>query len=117
MEELDKVLSKLEELLEIEKELAINSINDTQVAQKLLELAEEKQQTLSQLANFTKDDALTKKDRIEKIYSMMKINQEIILNNLRFIEDLFEAIFDTTKTYSPEGSVKSPSDGFINKKV
>lgn len=117
MKQLDEVLSRLEQILDEEKQLAINAINDTQTAVRLFEIAVEKQQVLSELAQFSREEALERRDRIEEIYRMMKLNQEIILSNLKFIDELFEAIFDTTKTYSAEGKVKSPSEGFINKKA
>lgn len=117
MKQLDEVLDKLEKILQEEKHLAINSINDPQISGRLLDLTIEKQQVLSELARFTKEEALEKKDRIEEIYRMIKINQEIILSNLKFIDELFEAVFDTPKTYSAEGKVKPPFEGFINKKA
>lgn len=117
MKQLDEVLNRLEQILNEEKHLAINAINDTQTAVRLFEIAAEKQQVLSELAEFTREEALERKDRIEEVHRMIKLNQEIILSNLKFIDELFEAIFGTTKTYSAEGKVKSPSDGFINKKA
>lgn len=117
MEQLDQILCKLEQILEEEKKVAIDAINDAKVAARLLEIAAQKQHLLSELSQFSKEEALQRKDKIEEIYKMMKINQEIILSNLKFIDELFEAIFDTTRTYSAEGKVKSTSEGFINKKA
>lgn len=117
MESLDDILEKLEDLLLREKQLIISSINDTASADHLVKLSQEKKELLLKLSMFTEEEALEKQDKIERLNNMMNINRELIINNLKFIDELFEAIFETTKTYSPEGSIKGSSEGFINKKV
>lgn len=117
MEDLDTLLDSLEKLLHREKEVIISSLKDEKSSQELFQTVEDKMLILSKLSQFTKEEALERKDRLERIDSLIQMNKELMLQNLKFIEDIFEAIFETNKTYSPTGSVKPPSEGFINKKV
>ncbi|MCX7760817.1 MAG: hypothetical protein N2Z81_06465 [Hydrogenothermaceae bacterium] len=117
MEDLDTTLEKLKILLEEEKLCILNSLKDSSCANRLIEITQEKMDLLSKLSQFSKEEALEKLDKIQELNTLLHINRELIIQNLMFIEDLFEAIFETTKTYSPEGSIKSSGQGFINKKV
>ncbi|MEZ0323925.1 MAG: hypothetical protein ABWJ98_06435 [Hydrogenothermaceae bacterium] len=117
MEDLDTILEKLKDILEEEKICILNSLKDTSCADRLIEIAQEKRDLLSKLSQFSKEEALEKLNKIEELNTLLNINRELIIQNMMFIEDIFEAIFETTKTYSPEGSVKSSGQGLINKKV
>lgn len=117
MQSIDDILDRLEDILIREKDLIVKSINDTNLAEHLLKISEEKRDLLSKLSNFTKEEALTRIEKIKKLNGLIDTNRELIINNLKFIDELFEAVFETTKTYSPEGSIKGSSEGFINKKV
>lgn len=117
MEDLDKILDKLEELLRKEKEVILSSMRDQNAAEELLKITEEKEDLLSRLSLFTREQALERREKIEKVDYMLQMNRELILQNIKFIEDIFEAIFETTKTYSPSGCTKPSPEGLINKKV
>lgn len=117
MKNLANLLDLLETLLDEEKVCIIRAINDKNCIEKLLDISEKKRELLSELASFTKEEVLKEIQRIERLEIKLNINRELVLQNLKFIEDLFEAVFETTKTYSPEGSLKSSKEGLINKKV
>ncbi|MEJ5173440.1 MAG: hypothetical protein WHT47_06970 [Hydrogenothermaceae bacterium] len=117
MEDIDTILEKLKTILEEEKLCILNSIKDSSYADRLVEITKEKMDLLSKLSQFSKEEAMEKLSKIQELNTLLNTNRELIIQNLMFIEDLFEAIFETTKTYSPEGSVKSSGQGFINKKV
>ena len=117
----EKVLNRLLELLTEERKELITSIKDNSAVKNLDKIREEKEKILTQIKDLDKKDVEKYLDLIEKIDRESKINQELALNNITFIDKLFEALFKSEKTeqYNKDGIIKNQNkqNGLLNKKV
>ncbi len=114
----EKLLNSLIKILEEEKKLIILSIKDKSYSENLLKTLEEKKKTIEKLSLLPKEDFKGFEDKLQLIKSLSEENLILALNNIQFIEDIFEAIFkEETKTYSSEGNFSKEPKSLINKKI
>lgn len=111
------LLNDLKDLLIMEKEYIVKAINDGTATQKLNEIVEKKQEVLTNLAKFNVEDFKNYKEIIKEIQILSENNMFLAQSNLKFIESVFESIFEETSTYSSEGEVKKQPSSILNKKV
>lgn len=111
------LLNDLKDLLIMEKECIVKAINDSKATQKLNEIVEKKQEILTKLAKFNVEDFENYKEIIKEIQILSENNMFLAQSNLKFIESVFESIFEETSTYSSEGEVKKQPSSILNKKV
>ncbi|WP_200763839.1 hypothetical protein [Nitrosophilus alvini] len=119
MKNLESILDKLIELLELENRYLIKTVSDSTLSEELLKTVEEKQKLLSELAAFEKNEIEPYMEKIEKIDELSKRNMSLAQSNLNYIEELFESIFEenSTKQYTKEGEIHSKKEGLFNKKI
>lgn len=121
MEVIDEILEKLINLLEREKILLINALNDNKASEEILSIVEEKQSLLSKLASYKEEDFKNLneniKEKLNYIKELLTVNQTIASSNLNLIEEIFEAIFQPSSTYSTEGESKKTAGSLLNKKI
>ncbi|WP_281951134.1 hypothetical protein [Nitrosophilus kaiyonis] len=117
--EIQNILDNIINLLEEEKKLLIISLKDSKFSEDLKNIISKKQENLSKLASFEEKDILNFEKELKKIKMLNKENMNLAENNLKFIEDVFEAIFEKeeTKQYTQNGEIKSKKEGLFNKKV
>lgn len=117
---MEKLLDKLIELLEEEKNLIINAINSSEATEKLNKLIEEKKEILLKISQLDEKSININekiKEKVEKIKLLLKTNEMLALSNLNFIEEIFESVFSSHSTYGSEGEVKKIQGNIINKKI
>ncbi|NPA52373.1 MAG: hypothetical protein GXO22_05720 [Aquificae bacterium] len=111
---IDKLIKKLEE----EKEALLYTLKDKTYSEKLLGIVEEKKELISKLSTYSKEDFVGLEDRLEKVKHLSQENMIFAMNNIQFIEDIFEAVFkQEIKTYSSKGDISKESKSLINKKI
>ncbi len=115
----ENLLNQLIKKLEEEKQYILLSLKDRSYSDKLIQVVEEKKQIISKLSSLEKKDFEGLEEKLHKIKSLSEENMILALNNIQFIEDIFEAIFkeEETKTYSSEGSFSKETKSLINKKI
>ena len=115
---IDGLLQKLIELLEEERRILILSAKEDH-SKKLFEIIEKKQEILDALSYVEEQELKNFKNELQKISELNKRNLELTENNMKFIEHLFEAIFEDEKVkkYSPDGTIKNKKEGLFNKKI
>ena len=113
------LLDKLIDLLEKENRLLIKTINDTKYSQELIKVLEEKQKALFEISRLEEKDLLPFKEELNKIKSLTDRNMQLAQNNLEFIEEVFEAIFEeeSPKQYTKDGEIQTKKEGLFNKKI
>jgi len=113
------LLDKLIDLLEKENFLLIKTINDIKYSQDLIKILEEKQKTLFEISRLNEKDLLPFKEDLEKIKNLTDKNLKLAQNNLEFIEEVFEAIFEeeSPKQYTKSGEIQTKKEGLFNKKI
>ncbi len=116
-DKVETLLQNLKNLLLKEKECIIKAINDTKSTEELNRIVEEKHNILMQLAQFKVEDFKGYEDLVYDIQQLSRTNMILAESNLKFIESVFESIFEQTSTYLSDGQVKSKSSGIINKKA
>ena len=116
-QEIQELFEKLKELLFIEKDLIIKAINDSQAVDQLNKIVEEKRKILFKLANYNPEDFKGFEEIIKEIQEISKNNMVLTQANLKFIESVFDSIFENAATYSTEGEIKKQSSSIINKKA
>ena len=118
MKNIEKILEEFIKLLEDENRLLIESINKKSASDKLLEVVEKKEKTLSTILSFDKKDVAPYRELLKKIDELTQRNKILANSNIEFINELFESIFeDSTKQYTKDGNLASNSKTILNKKV
>lgn len=112
-----ELLKELKELLLKEKDCIIKAINDPSATEELNRITLKKQEILSKIAQFNPEDFKEFKELVQEIQQLSKNNMILAESNLKFIESVFESIFEETSTYSSEGEVKKQPSNILNKKV
>ena len=116
--ELHNILQKLIDLLEEERKILITSLKDNN-SEKLLEIIKKKQKILDTLSSIDQAELNNFKKELQQISELNKRNLELTQSNMKFIEHLFEAIFEDEKVkkYSPDGTIQNKKEGLFNKKI
>jgi hypothetical protein len=112
-----ELLQKLKDLLVLEKEYIIKAINDPNITEEINKVVLQKQSILSQIATFNPKDFEEFKDLIIQIQQLSRNNMILAESNLKFIESIFDSIFEESSTYSLEGQIKKQPSSILNKKV
>ena len=117
--EIQNILNNIIRLLEEEKKLLIVSLKESKFSEDLKDIISKKQENLAKLSSFEEKDILSFKEELKKIKLLNQENMNLAENNLKFIEGIFEAIFEKeeTKQYTQNGEIKSKKEGLFNKKV
>lgn len=119
MEKAKKLLEKFLDLLEKENTLLIESIKSKEASNTLLETIEEKEITLTKILKLEKKDVEPYKELLFKIDDLTQRNKLLASNNLEFINDIFEAIYEKNSTtqYTKDGNIEKKRETILNKKV
>ncbi len=115
--EIQQLLQQFLELLEKERTLLIESAKDYELAKALDNIRDKKIDLLQQLDQYELKDFKEHQELLEKIEEASDNNAKLALNNMIFIEKMFEAIFEEEKKYDKSGSISNQSKNIINKKV
>ncbi|MDM7272884.1 hypothetical protein [Sulfurihydrogenibium azorense] len=115
--EIQDLFERLKDLLLVEKDLIVKAINDSQAVDQLNKVVEEKREVLLKLANYNPEDFKGFENMVREIQDLSKSNMILSQANLKFIESVFDSIFENASTYSTEGQIKKQSSSIINKKA
>ncbi len=112
------LLQRLIELLEEERKILILSTKEDQ-SKKLFAIIEKKQELLDALRDIDERELKKFTKEFQKISELNKRNLELTQSNMKFIEHLFEAIFENEKVtkYTSDGTIKNKKEGLFNKKI
>ena len=113
------LLDRFVELLQEENKYIIESIRDKEASQKLLEVIEQKEELLKQILALKKEDIQPFHKELEEIEHWTQRNRALAINNMEFINEVFEAIYSqkSPTQYTKDGTMKSQKEGLFNKKV
>ncbi len=117
MENLEKLLDKLIACLEEEKELLINSLKDSKLSEKLMEIVDTKREILLKISQLSREDLEKHQEKLKEIKRLSDINLNLAVNNIQFIDEIFSAIFEEPQKYDQSGAVKQNQKGLFNKKI
>ncbi len=112
-----ELLENFLKLLQQEHKTLLESVKDYELAKALDEIREKKEDILQQLQKCNIDELKEHKDILTKIEILSDNNANIALNNMIYIEKMFEAIFEETKQYSKDGTITNQNKSIVNKKV
>lgn len=118
-EEIRDILKNIISLLEEEKKLLILSLKESKFSEDLADIISKKQENISKLSTYEEESVLKFPDELKKIKRLNEENMKLAQNNLKFIESIFESIFEKeeTKQYTQNGELKTKKEGLFNKKV
>ncbi|GAB6072152.1 hypothetical protein JCM14244_05290 [Venenivibrio stagnispumantis] len=114
---MEEILKALINKLEEEKEYLIKTLADKSYIDKLLNVVEEKRELILKLSQYEVEDLKKYPELVNKLRELSEYNMQLAMNNIQFIEGLFESIFETEKTYTKDGNVEVKKDSLFNKKV
>ncbi len=119
MKNLQELLERFITLLDEERRLLIKSIEDKEASKALLELTDKKDKILKEIFTYDKEELKKYGDYIQKIDELTQRNRALAMNNIEFLNEIFDAIFSHTSPaqYTKEGDIKSKKEGLFNKKV
>jgi vacuolar-type H+-ATPase subunit I/STV1 len=119
MKRLQELLERFKELLQEENRLLIQSVKDKEASQKILELVNQKEQLLGEIVGYNKEDLEKFRDLLEEIDELSQRNRALAVNNLEFINEIFDAIFSVNAPtqYTKDGNLSSKKEGLFNKKA
>jgi len=113
--DLKQLLEKLKKLLEKEYKLLIRGVVEEKGAEEILKIEEEKVELLSRLSQFKKEEFQNFVDDVKEIEKLNDQVGKLLLNNLNFIESIFEELFpEKDTTY---GKQNKNFLSILNKKV
>jgi len=114
---MEEILKALINKLEEEKEYLIKTLTDKSYIDKLINVVEEKRELILKLSQYEVEDLKKYPELVNKLRELSEYNMQLAMNNIQFIEGLFESIFETEKTYTKDGNVEVKKDSLFNKKV
>ena len=111
---MEALLKQFIELLEEENRLLVEVLKDSSLSERLEQVVAQKERILNELES-SKEKLQGYKEYLETIDNLSKRNQELASNNIAFIEELFQALFeeDTTQ-YGDDGTTKTPKTNLLN---
>lgn len=119
MKDIEKLLEHFLELLKDENRLLIESIKSKEASDELLKVIEEKEMVLTKILSLDKKDVEPYKNLLIEIEELTNRNKLLANNNIEFINEIFESIFEknSTKQYTKDGSLEKPRETILNKKA
>ncbi len=114
-----KLLQRFIDLLKDENRYIIESIKDKTASENLTQTIQKKEELLRQILALDKEEVEPYQEELKKIDEWTQRNKMLALNNMEFINEVFEAIFsqDSPSQYTKDGNITSKKEGFFNKKV
>ena len=116
----EKLLQELIWLLEEENRYLIESITNKELSEKLLNIVEKKEELLKEIFALSKEDVKPFKEKLQKIDELSERNSTLAINNIEFINDIFDAIYSKNlpPKYTKEGKISSkPKEGMFKTKA
>ncbi|NPA12835.1 MAG: hypothetical protein GXO45_02485 [Aquificae bacterium] len=113
----ETLLEKLKEKLLEEKEILIKSVKDTNLADKLMEVVEEKRKILYEISQMDREEFEGLEEKILEIKQLSDTNLNLAVANAHFIEEIFSAIFEEPQKYDQSGTIQQNQKGLFNKKI
>ncbi len=117
--DIQALLQKFIELLKKENDYLIQSINDKEASQKLIEIVQKKEEILQQILALEPKDVEPYKADLAQIDHWTQRNQALAVNNIEFINEIFDAIYgkESATQYTKDGTISNQKKGFFNKKA
>jgi len=114
----ESILNSLIEKLKKERDLIIQAISDKNKVKELENVIKEKENLLKELATIPPEELSKHKEKVEDIKKLSKINMNLALDNMEFIEDIFSSIFeDEAQKYNQKGYIQQEQKSLFNKKI
>ncbi|NPA04088.1 MAG: hypothetical protein GXO61_04420 [Epsilonproteobacteria bacterium] len=119
MERKKEVLKEFIRLLEEENSYIIKSLQEKEASAKLLEIVQKKEELLQEILSWEKEEVKPFLEELRVIDELSQRNYALALNNIEFINEIFDAIYtkDTPTQYTKDGNLSSKKEGLFNKKV
>ncbi len=113
------LLAQFIELLKKENRYIIQSIREKEASQQLMEIVKQKEEILQKILSLEKEDIEPFKSELEEIDHWTQRNRALAINNMEFINEVFEAIYSqkSPTQYTKDGTIKKQKEGLFNKKV
>ncbi len=119
MKRLQELLGEFKALLEEENRLLIESIKDKEASDKILKNVAKKEKVLQEIIGYNKEDLEKFRELLEEIDELSQRNRALALNNIEFINDIFDAVFSASAPtqYTKDGNLSTKKEGLFNKKA
>ena len=119
MKRLQELLQEFKRLLEEENRLLIESVRDKEASQKILQIVGQKEKILKEMVGYNKEEFGPFRKLMEEIDELTGRNRALAINNIEFINEIFDAVFSVNAPtqYTKDGSLSSKKEGLFNKKV
>ena len=95
------LLRQFIELLKEENRCLIQSINDKKASQELIDTVQKKEELLRQILALEPEDVQPYKEDLQQIDHWTQRNRALAINNIEFINEIFDAIYSCLLYTSP----------------
>ena len=114
-----ELLQNFIELLKEENKYLIESIKNKEISEQLLDVVKRKEKLLYEILSLDKKEVEPFEEELRQIDEWTQRNKSLAINNIEFINDIFDAIYsqNVPTKYTKDGKISTAKEGFFNKKA